>query len=262
MEKGYWGVGDMIERIDRRRGEDGFTLIELLVVIIILGILSAVVVFAVRGTGNKGQDAARQTDIKTVRTAQEAFCANNGYYANSTAELRNAQLLSEASTLTEVRAVPGGPCSAKDPEKSGFILGYSQPNGGSPAKMDTLTLAATAGAQFGYPTPFEYVRGPGNLNANYMFDPMLWRDATGQPIPWLATTVPTVANGGISADGKTYTFTLRSGVTWHDGQPFSADDVKFTFDYQKTGSGAASTPCFCKPAFPNISSVVVNSRRR
>lgn len=34
----------------------------------------------------------------------------------------------------------------------------------------------------------------------------------------------------ITADGRQYTFALRSGVTWHDGRPFSATDVKFTFD--------------------------------
>ena len=34
----------------------------------------------------------------------------------------------------------------------------------------------------------------------------------------------------ISSDGLTYTFTLRSGVNWHDGQPLSAQDVKFTYD--------------------------------
>ena len=33
-----------------------------------------------------------------------------------------------------------------------------------------------------------------------------------------------------SADGKELTFKLRSGVKWHDGQPFTAEDVKFTFD--------------------------------
>ena len=33
-----------------------------------------------------------------------------------------------------------------------------------------------------------------------------------------------------SADGRTYTFHLRKGVKWHDGQPFTATDVKATFD--------------------------------
>jgi peptide/nickel transport system substrate-binding protein len=35
----------------------------------------------------------------------------------------------------------------------------------------------------------------------------------------------------VSPDGKVYTFTLRQGVKWHDGQPFSAQDVKFSFEY-------------------------------
>ncbi|MEA2525487.1 MAG: peptide/nickel transport system substrate-binding protein [Thermomicrobiales bacterium] len=34
----------------------------------------------------------------------------------------------------------------------------------------------------------------------------------------------------VSEDGKTYVFTLRQGVTWHDGQPFTAHDVKFTWE--------------------------------
>src|SRR5205823_264073 len=32
----------------------------------------------------------------------------------------------------------------------------------------------------------------------------------------------------VSSDGLTYTFHLQPGVTWHDSQPFSADDVQFT----------------------------------
>jgi peptide/nickel transport system substrate-binding protein len=47
-------------------------------------------------------------------------------------------------------------------------------------------------------------------------------------VPELATEVPTKANGGISADGKTLTYHLRRGVVWSDGAPFTADDVIFT----------------------------------
>ncbi|MGH7749222.1 MAG: ABC transporter substrate-binding protein, partial [Candidatus Dormibacteria bacterium] len=49
-----------------------------------------------------------------------------------------------------------------------------------------------------------------------------------QPVPELATEVPTKANGGISADGKTITYHLRTNAKWSDGVPFSADDVVFS----------------------------------
>jgi peptide/nickel transport system substrate-binding protein len=50
-------------------------------------------------------------------------------------------------------------------------------------------------------------------------------DDRGRLIGDLATQVPTLANGGISADGKTYVYHLRRGVLWHDGKPFTAADV-------------------------------------
>jgi peptide/nickel transport system substrate-binding protein len=53
-------------------------------------------------------------------------------------------------------------------------------------------------------------------------------DAHDRPIPELATTVPTRANGLISADGLTITWRLRHNVRWSDGAPFSADDLVFS----------------------------------
>ncbi len=48
-------------------------------------------------------------------------------------------------------------------------------------------------------------------------------------VPDLATVVPTLRNGGISADGKTIVYHLRPKVTWQDGAPFTADDVIFSW---------------------------------
>src|SRR5438270_296722 len=62
-----------------------------------------------------------------------------------------------------------------------------------------------------------------------LFD-ALWRmNPQGQFVPNLAAAIPTVENGGISKDGLQYTIHLRRGVTWHDGAPFTAADVEFTY---------------------------------
>lgn len=63
-----------------------------------------------------------------------------------------------------------------------------------------------------------------------LFDPLWGVDEKGAYFPVLATEVPSIQNGGVSADGLTWRVKLRDGVKWHDGQPFTADDVKFTHD--------------------------------
>ena len=51
----------------------------------------------------------------------------------------------------------------------------------------------------------------------------------GMLLPDLATSVPSIANGGISRDGKTLTYHLNPRALWHDGVPVTADDVVFTW---------------------------------
>ena len=58
--------------------------------------------------------------------------------------------------------------------------------------------------------------------AGYLFN----YDDKNEVVPELATELPTLANEGISGDGRTITYHLRKGVTWHDGAPFGADDVE------------------------------------
>ena len=61
------------------------------------------------------------------------------------------------------------------------------------------------------------------------FDMLLDVDARGRAIPALAAQVPSVANGGVSADGRTITYHLRHDVRWQDGAPFTSRDVRFTW---------------------------------
>ena len=67
----------MIQRLrDKRKSEEGFTLVELLVVIVILGILASIVVFAVGGITDKGDQKAKDADRSVLMTAEEAHYAN------------------------------------------------------------------------------------------------------------------------------------------------------------------------------------------
>jgi peptide/nickel transport system substrate-binding protein len=59
---------------------------------------------------------------------------------------------------------------------------------------------------------------------------LLFFDAEANTIGDLAAEVPSLENGGISSDGMTITYTLRPGVIWHDGEPVTAADVKFTWE--------------------------------
>lgn len=71
----------MIEILTKRRTDDGFTLVELLIVIVILGILAAIVVFAVGGITDTGQTSACKSDYKSVVSAEEAyFTQHNSTY--------------------------------------------------------------------------------------------------------------------------------------------------------------------------------------
>ena len=69
-----------------------------------------------------------------------------------------------------------------------------------------------------------------------IYEPMvIYNTATGELVPWLAT------EWAFSEDNRTITFTLRDGVTWSDGEPFTSKDVKFTFDYMIEHEGLAGT---------------------
>lgn len=83
------------------------------------------------------------------------------------------------------------------------------------------------GGDWGFPNPFKhYPRGPGGFKTELVYDSLLEKNEEKE-IPWLAKEYT------ISEDGKEYIFTLRENAKWHDGTPFTAEDVKFTFDYYR-----------------------------
>ncbi len=73
------------------------------------------------------------------------------------------------------------------------------------------------------------------------YEPLASWDNDGNLVAVLAAEIPTRENGGLSADGKSVTWKLKKGVTWHDGQPFTADDCVFTWEFAKDPASAAVT---------------------
>ncbi|AFZ54013.1 peptide ABC transporter substrate-binding protein [Cyanobacterium aponinum] len=62
-------------------------------------------------------------------------------------------------------------------------------------------------------------------------EPLASFDKEGKLIPILAQEIPTLENGGIGKDGKSVVWKLRKDVKWSDGQPFTAKDVVFTYEF-------------------------------
>jgi peptide/nickel transport system substrate-binding protein len=80
-----------------------------------------------------------------------------------------------------------------------------------------------------------------DLIGRIVYEPLCTIDVNGNIVAVLAAEVPTQANGGLAADGKSVTYKLKSGVKWSDGQAFTADDVAFTFDYLSDKDTAATS---------------------
>ena len=79
------------------------------------------------------------------------------------------------------------------------------------------------------------------IASRIFYEPLAGWDKEGNLIPCLAAEVPTKENGGLSADGLSVTWKLKQGVKWHDGKPFTADDVVFTWEYAADPATAAYT---------------------
>ena len=73
------------------------------------------------------------------------------------------------------------------------------------------------------------------------YEPLAGWDGEGNLRPILAETIPGREDGTLAADGKSVTWKLKKGVTWHDGKPFTADDVVFTWEYSRNPATAAVT---------------------
>lgn len=76
--------------------------------------------------------------------------------------------------------------------------------------------------------PYTYVSGyPGHNLLLLIYDTLFQLDEQNVPQPWL------VEKYQPAADGLAWSFALHEGVTWHDGTPLTAEDVKFSYEYYR-----------------------------
>src|SRR6516164_3265444 len=73
------------------------------------------------------------------------------------------------------------------------------------------------------------------------YEPLAAWDPDGNLAPVLAAEIPEIENGGVAPDGMSVIWKLKKDVEWHDGRPFTADDVVFNWEYAADPATAATT---------------------
>src|SRR5215475_9344123 len=130
----------------------------------------------------------------------------------------------------------------------------SSSDGASKAPLSTVVVARTGDIDKLDPqlaTAFQTVQ-----TLDLIYSRLVKTDADGKIVPDLAT------KWDYSSDGKTLTFTLRSGVTWHDGSAFTSADVKASIERiltQSTGAvGRSNLLAISSVDAPDTTTVVLH----
>jgi peptide/nickel transport system substrate-binding protein len=169
--------------------------------------------------------------------------------------------LEEQELPAWARGVAHGEASRRDFIRTMLGMGVSGPL--IAEMLGTYAPAAAQGTRAAPPTFTPTRRGSGGklrllywtaptiLNAHFTFgypdrsaarvvyEPLISIDPEGDFIPILAQELPSVENGGRARDGTWVLWRLKQGVVWHDGTPFTADDVIFTWEFATDPATAA-----------------------
>src|SRR5437764_12953773 len=116
----------MIERLQAKRNEEGFTLIELLIVIIVLGILAAIVVFAVSSTRKDSVASACKTDVKSLELSAEAVNTKTGSYPTGASPVVVVNSATATNPILADTVIPNNGALLKSwPSSSNYLLQWN-----------------------------------------------------------------------------------------------------------------------------------------
>jgi len=138
------------------------------------------------------------------------------------AESKPAEKAPEAAAPTAVAPAAPKAVEFKSKDPSTFVNVVF----GEPETLDPALDYETAGSEI----------------IQNVYENLVWykRESTKDLVPVLATEIPTVANGGVSADGLTYTFKIRKGVKFHSGDEMTVEDVAYSLQRGLLQGGTSS----------------------
>jgi len=154
-------------------------------------------------------------DVKTGRLSRRAF-VQRMIAVGLTAPMAG-MMLSHSGVAMAATAIPYKPTKA---------------GGGGPLKLLYWQAVTLLNPHFAVGTKDQE-------GSRIFYEPLAGWDDEGNLVPVLAAEIPSKDNDGLTEDGLSVIWKLKRGVKWHDGMPFTADDVVFNWEYARMPETAA-----------------------
>jgi peptide/nickel transport system substrate-binding protein len=156
--------------------------------------------------------------------------------------VKAGRLSRRAFVRTLVGAGLTAPLAAQVLATSGVAHAQTKPAAPAPAKRGGGGQLKTLWWQAPTLLNPHFATGTKDQDASRIFyEPLAAYDPEGNVVPVLAAEAPTLQNGLVARDGLSVTWRLKKNATWHDGKPFTADDVVFNWEYAVDPATAATT---------------------
>ena len=196
---------------------------------------------------------------RDVISAADAFGEIFLYYStrNPATEMPGRKVASVKRVVVQGQAVLVGAGYYPDYSAQLGMMGQGGAGGKAPGGEDSHSAGQGGSATLRYwqaPTILNPYLSRGTKDAeaaSLVIEPLAEYNPDGEIVAVLATRVPTMGNGGVSADRTRITWNLQEDVVWSDGAPLTANDVVFTWRYCTASEGG----CAHAVRFEHVASV-------